>query len=158
MRISVALGSVLVSAALVGCQPRPAQWNEQDTVTLRAVFDSTLQRLRAGNFSAWAAEFSNDARFYAPNAPPVIGRAAIQAWGQALPPVEQMAFSDVQVAGAGDLAWGTSAYSLKLKDVPADTGKQLVVFRRINTGVWEVVAGSFNSNLPLPQPAGPVRR
>ncbi len=78
----------------MGCQPRPAQLSEQDTVTLRAVFDSTVQRIRAGNFTAWAAEFFDDARFYAPNAPPVIGRAAIQAWGQALPPVEQMAFFD----------------------------------------------------------------
>ena len=158
MRNAIVFISLSVVSALLACQQRASELNEQDAATLRATFDSTVQRIRAGNYAAWAEEFSDDARFYAPNAPPVIGRAAVLAWGQALPPVEQFGFSDVQIAGAGNLAYGTSAYTLKLKDLPADSGKQLVVFERANDGRWEVVAGSFNSNLPLPQPAAPAPR
>ena len=158
MRNAIVLISLSVVSALMACQQRASELNEQDAATLRATFDSTVQRIRAGNYTAWAEEFSDDARFYAPNTPPVIGRAAILAWGQALPPVEQFGFSDVQIAGAGDLAYGTSAYTLKLKDLPADSGKQLVVFERANDRRWEVVAGSFNSNLPLPQPPAPAPR
>jgi ketosteroid isomerase-like protein len=158
MRHSITLISLSVVTAVMACQQPPTQLSEQDRTTLLAMFDSTAQRIRAGNFTAWAAQFSDDARFYAPNARPVIGRAAILAWGQALPPVEEFGFADVQVTGAGDLAYGTSAYSMKLRDLPADSGKQLVVFRRAGSGAWEVVAGSFNSNLPIPQPAAPTPR
>jgi ketosteroid isomerase-like protein len=158
MRIAIALVSLSLVTALSACQQRPMQLSEQDSATLRAVFDSTVQRIRAGNYTAWAGEFSANARFYAPNAHPVIGRAAILAWGQTLPPVEEFGFSDVQVTGAGDLAYGTSAYSIKLKDLPADSGKALVVFQRASGGAWEVVAWSFNSNLPVPQPPAPAPR
>jgi ketosteroid isomerase-like protein len=56
--------------------------------------------------------------------------------------------SDVRVWGEGNLAYGTSAMAMKLKDAPADTAKQLVVFRRSSAGRWEVAAASFNSDLP----------
>lgn len=158
MRNAIGLVSLSVVTALMACQQRPAQLSEQDSATLRAMFDSTVQRIRAGNFTAWSGQFSDNARFHAPNARPVIGRVAILAWGQTLPPVEEFGFSDVQVTGAGDLAHGTSAYSMKLKDVPADSGKQLVVFQRASGGAWEVVAGSFNSDLAVPQPAAPAAR
>lgn len=158
MRSGLALSSLSIVAVLIGCQPRPAPLSEQDTATLRAMFDSTVQRVRAGNYTAWAAQFSDSARFFAPNARPVIGRAAILAWGQALPPVEAFGFSDVEVSGAGDWAYGTSGYTIKLKDVPADTGKALVVFRRGGDGAWAVIAWSFNTNLPLPQPSAPTAR
>jgi ketosteroid isomerase-like protein len=158
MRTCTTLGVLSTIALAAGCTPRSVPLSGEDAAAVRASFDSTVSRIRAGNFAGWAAEFSDDARFYAPNARAVIGRTAILAWGRALPAIEQFAFSDVQVAGAGDLAWGTSAYTLKFKDMPIDSGKQLVVFRRKAGGAWEVIAVSFNSNLPLQQPAAPARR
>ena len=160
MRTWFALSSFALAAVVGACQTQrpPAQLSAQDMANVRAVFDSTVPRLRAGNYGAWASEFSEDSRFFPPNAKPVIGRAAIEAWGHTMPPVEQFSFSDVQVSGAGDLAWGTSAYALKLKDLPVDSGKQLVVLHRAAGGAWEVIAGSFNSNMPLPQPAAMPHR
>jgi ketosteroid isomerase-like protein len=158
MRNAITLVGLSLATTLVACQQRPTQLSDQDGATVRAMFDSTVERIRAGNYPAWAGQFSEDARFYPPNAPPVIGRGAILTWGQALPPVEAFGFADVQVTGAGDIAYGTSAYSIKLTDVPADSGKALVVFRRAADGAWHVVAWSFNSNLALPQPMPPAPR
>jgi len=59
------------------------------------------------------------------------------------------------VWGEGNLAYGTSAIAIKTKNAPADTSKQVVVFRRAGADRWEVVAGSFNSDLP-PAPAPPA--
>jgi hypothetical protein len=59
-------------------------------------------------------------------------------------------FSNVQVWGEGNLAYGTSSYTLTLQGAPPDNGKQLAVFRRGANGEWQVVAVSFNSDLPLP--------
>jgi hypothetical protein len=78
----------------------------------------------------------------------VRGRAALLEWGKAFPPIESLSFSDIQVTGEGNMAYGSSSYALKLKGMPLDHGKQLGVFRRTPGGVWEIQAVSFNSDLP----------
>lgn len=149
---------VTVTLALVvlgGAQAQPAALAAQDTAAVRKLFDDTVRYIRANNWTAWAAQWSEDAVIQPPNAPAVKGRAALLAWGQAFPPVEALAFSSVQVWGDGNLAYGTSAYAMTTKGSPPDSGKQLVVFRRSSGGKWEPVAGSFNSDLPVPgQPQG----
>jgi ketosteroid isomerase-like protein len=54
----------------------------------------------------------------------------------------------------GNIAYGTSRYTLELEDLPTDTGKQLAVFRRGADGRWSVVACSFSSDLAAPGAAG----
>ncbi len=138
--------------ALVGCQA-PPQFTPQDEAVVRSLFDVTVKRVMAGDWAAWASEWSDNSVLHPPNAKAVSGRAALLGWGNAFPPIEMLSFSKVQVVGEGNMAYGTSAYALQVKGQPADTGKQLVVFRRSAAGKWEVVAGSFNSDLPLPAPA-----
>lgn len=153
MRTSITV--VWLAATIVvlgGCQARPAEFTAEDESTVRAMFDSTVANIRAGDWTTWSQQFSENAVLQPPNAKPVTGRAAILAWGQAFPPVETFSFSDVQVAGDGNLAYGTSAYVLKLQGAPADSGKQLVVFRRSTGGSWEIPAVSFSSDLAVPAP------
>lgn len=151
MQVSIAA----IGAIIAGCQtPTPASTvlTDQDTQAMRAMFDSTVSRVKAKNWAAWAAEYASDGSLYPPNAPRVTGRAALQAWGEAFPPVADLSFSDLMVGGEGNLAYGTSSYILTLEGQPPDTGKQLVVFRRAAGGSWEVVGASFNSDRPLPAP------
>jgi ketosteroid isomerase-like protein len=121
----------------------------EDVATLEQMFDTVVRLIRAGDWASWAALYAEDAVLHPPNGPAVRGRAALQQWGEAFPPLEAIDFSNVQVSGEGSLAYGTSGYALTIKGQPPDTGKQLGVFRR-GTGGWEVVAVSFNSDLPLP--------
>ncbi len=143
-------------AAAVACQPATPLFTAADEATVRGVFDSTVADINAGKFDSWASRFSESALLQPPNAKVVNGRAAILAWIKTFPPIENVSFSDVQAAGEGSMAYGSSAYVLKLKDIPADTGKQLVVFRRGSNGTWEVVAANFNSDVPLPMPPAPA--
>jgi hypothetical protein len=85
-----------------------------------------------------------------PNAPTVKGRPALLAWAKALPLVENVTFSNVQVWAEGNLAYETSGHALALKAIPPDTGKQLWVSRAAPSGTWEVVAVSFNSDGAVP--------
>lgn len=112
------------------------------------MFDATVSTVLARDWAAWAGQFSEDAVLQPPNAPSVSGRAAIQAWGEAFPALEDMSFSNVQVMGQGGMAYGMSGYVMTFDDAPRDTGKQLAVFRRTPSGGWEVVALSFSSDLP----------
>jgi len=150
----VSIGAITAIAA--SCQappPTSAALTDQDTQALRAMFDSTVSRVKAKNWAAWAGEYASDGVLHPPNAPRVTGRAALQAWGEAFPPVEDLVFTDIMVSGEGNLGYGSSTYVLTIPGQPADTGKQLVVFRRAAGGPWEVVAASFNSDRPMPVPA-----
>jgi ketosteroid isomerase-like protein len=135
---------------VVGCDRGREEFSRQDESAVRAVADSVVRYFRTGNWAAWAELFSEDGILQPPNAPTVRGRAALVAYGKALPPIENLAFADVQVSGDGNLAYGTSSYRLTLQGLSPDTGKQLWVSRRAASGGWEVVAVSFNSDLALP--------
>lgn len=139
---------------LAACQPQaPAELTAEDEATIRATFDASLAAIRAADWPAWAALFAEDGVLHPPHAPAQSGREAIQEWAEAYPPIEAIDFQDVRVRGAGNLAYATSSYTVTVTGSPPDTGKQLVVFRRGPNGKWEAVAGSFNSDLPLPAPA-----
>ena len=145
--------------AASGCQPRPPEFTAEDATKLRGIFDATVSNISAGDWTTWSKQFAPDAVLQPPNAPSARGRAAILAWGQAFPHVEAIAFGNVQVSGEGNMAFGTSSYVLKLPGAPADSGKQLVVFRRAADGTWSIPALSFTSDLPVPVPAqGTARR
>jgi ketosteroid isomerase-like protein len=122
---------------------------KEDVATLEQMFDTVVRLIRAGDWAGWAALYAEDAVLHPPNGPAVRGRAALREWGEAFPPVEALDFSNVQISGEGHLAYGTSGYALTIKGQPPDTGKQLGVFRRGISG-WQVVAVSFNSDLPVP--------
>jgi len=151
------LGLVAALALLGGCQRSAPQFTARDEAAVRALFDSVVTEVRAGNLDAWAAHFTDDARFYPANAPALVGRAAILAWGKSLPPMESFGFDDIAVAGEGNLAYGSSRIFLQMRGLPADTSKQLVVFRRDPSGRWLVQACAISSDLPMPSgpPAPP---
>jgi uncharacterized protein (TIGR02246 family) len=149
-RITLAVGAV-AAVLVVGCS-KPPQFTAEDEAAVHALFDGTVKSINAGNIDAWAAEFTDDAIFQPPNGKAVSGRAAIAAWGKALPAMEHFGFPNVKVMGEGNVAYGTSAYNIKMTGVPADTGKQLVVAKKGADGKWMVVAAAFNSDIPLPPP------
>lgn len=141
-----ASAAALGTWALAACGSPAAQFTARDEAEVRALFDSTAAWVEAADWTNWAGQFTDSAVFHPPNAKVLNGRAAILAWGQAFPPIEQVSMWDVHVWGEANLAYGTSAFSIKVKDVPADTSKQVVVFRRSPAGRWEVAAVSFNSD------------
>jgi ketosteroid isomerase-like protein len=147
------IGIAVLTSLAFGCKPAPT-FTAQDETMVRGMFDSTVMWVRAANYAAWAGQFADDAVFLPPNGPMVVGRAAIQSWAEHSPAVEEFSFSDVRLQGEGNLAWATSGIVLKFQGMPADTAKQLVVYHRDAMASWQVVAVSFNSDLPLPQPAG----
>ncbi len=148
LRIAVACLTAGV-LTFTACQPRPAEFTTQDETTLRGMFDATPGYFKGGNWEAWAGLYTEDGLLQPPNAPTVSGRTNLIAWGHAFPPVDEVTFSKVMVWGEGNVGYGTSSYALKLKGRPADSGKQLVVFRRPPGGKWAVAAASFNSDIPM---------
>ena len=151
------VGAAVGALMLTGCQ-QPAAFTPQDEAAIHAMFDKTPGYVVSGDFTTWAAQFSDNALLQPPNASAVTGRPALLAWMKAFPPLAELKFSNVQIAGDGNVGWGSSAWTLKTKDGATDSGKQLIVARRSAAGKWEFVAGAFNSDLPLPAPAKPAKK
>lgn len=150
MAVAITLGAVLACAPT----PAPNTFTDVDASTLRTMFTSTPPHFRSRDWKAWTALWSEDGFFQVPNGATVVGRPQLEAWANAMPPVEEITFDSIQINGDGNMAYGTSTYVLKLQALPADTGKQLVIFRRqTSEAPWQVVAASFNSSIPLPLPA-----
>ena len=147
------LGLITAVCILLGCQQPPPAFTADDDSHVRSMFDATVTNIKAGNWTEWSRQFSDNAVLQPPNAKAVRSRAAILAWGQAFPPVEALSFANVEVTGEGNWAYGTSDYVLKVQGAPVDSGKQLVVLRRAASGTWEIPAVSFSSNLPPVPPA-----
>jgi ketosteroid isomerase-like protein len=114
------------------------------------MIDARVTDIRAGDWDKWSTQHAADVIVQASNTHTLSGRVALLAWGKAFPPIDSFALSDIQVSGEGNLAYATTAYALKLKGLPWDRGKELLVFRRGSRGQWEVVAFSLSSDLPLP--------
>jgi ketosteroid isomerase-like protein len=130
------------------------RFTQQDKAAVRGIFDECTRYVNAEDWKGWAEMYSEDGLLQPPNGPTVRGRTQLRAWGEAFPPIERLAFSDVQTWGEGSIAYGTSGYTLEMKDGTTDTGKQLVVFRRDVDGRWSVVAGSYSSDLTGPGTGG----
>ena len=140
---------VAALALVIGCHAAP-EFTAQDEAMVREMFDSGAMWVQEANVAAWAGQFADDALFLPPNGPAVHGRAAIQAWAEAMPALEQFSLTHVQVHGDGDLAWGTSTITRKSAGLPAQSGTELVVFRRDPMASWQIIAMSFNFDTPSP--------
>jgi uncharacterized protein (TIGR02246 family) len=120
----------------------------------REVVDATL----AGDWSRFAAGFTEDAVRMPPNEPLHQGRDAIRQWAVAnwgpLTTTE-FAMTVKDVGGLGDLAyaWGSYAATVAVPEVAEpvnDIGKFLVVLRKQEDGRWLVSVAMFNSDMPQP--------
>jgi ketosteroid isomerase-like protein len=148
---ALAAAASAITLLLAACQaPQPATLSTEDEAALRSVFEKAVTTARANDWASFASMFSEDAQYHPPNHSPVIGREAIQKWGEGSPKIEAIEFPNVQVWGAGVYAYGTAAYKITAQGAPEDVGKQLVVFRRDGVDKWQVVGLSWNSNLPVP--------
>ena len=156
LAVPAVVAQLAAVALFAACQQTPAPAtgataiSAADEAAVKAEFDSTLIWFRAGTFDRWADLWTDDATFQPANAKTITGHAAMVAWGKGFPPIEDIQFTNVNVRGSGDVAYATSDFTLKIKGMPADTGKQIVVLRRQADGKWLCVAGAFNSDLPLP--------
>jgi len=144
---------------VVACAPAaPPGLTEADRAEIRATTEEA--RAIANSSRDWAqyAEiyYAPDAIVMPANEEVVRGREAIVSWFESFPPFEDMQLNQVEVDGAGDIAYvyGTFSMILMLPDVEEpvpDAGKYIEIWRRQADGSWKIVMDIFNSDLPVPE-------
>jgi ketosteroid isomerase-like protein len=138
-----------------------AAFTPADSSAIAALLDRMQVAALAGNWDAWGAEYTAEPVRLPPNAPPVIGKAAADAFNHS--GASKFSSFDVKltsVAGNGDLAVTTGTYTARAaagkdaggKATPAvnEEGKFMQSLRKQPDGSWKVERDIWNSSLPLP--------
>ena len=102
------------------------------------------------------AYYAPDATVLPPNAAAVKGNEALIAFFASFPPLSNVVFEQVEVDGAGGLAYVWGTYSIDMlppgTESPInDSGKFVEIWRKQKDGSWRVTLDIFNSDLPLPE-------
>lgn len=168
--------AALVALALVaGCQSEPAsetgateETPAVDPAAVRHAIEdgraAWTEAALAGDAASLAALYAEDAIVQAPNAPRMVGRAAIQAgyaeWFATAPFRDLTITTEgVDVSESGDLAWAygdyTSTISLADGTTIEDSGKWLSIHEN-RDGTWVYAALTWNSDLAVPGMEGPA--
>ncbi|UCF18766.1 MAG: SgcJ/EcaC family oxidoreductase [Gemmatimonadota bacterium] len=159
---SVLLAVLALALASTGCQPpgqAPAGLSEEDDAAIRARTEGYVQAALAGDAAAVSAFFSEDALRMPPDQPAVEGRAAIQAWHEAVVGAgtySQFTATPVQIEGRGDLAFVRGTFSITWTPQGAPepiqiTGKYVEIRRKQADGSWLIAADIWNWDHPLPE-------
>src|SRR5215472_14236754 len=88
---------------LAGCMKGPQPIADADKATIRASNDKFVQLTLAKNWPGVAAMFTTNGTLMAPNQPIASGRAAVQTWMAAFPPLSAFKLTSEEIDGAGDV-------------------------------------------------------
>lgn len=160
MLTGVMLVLTLAQASSLWAQEKAAP--KGSDAALRAAIESVNARfanaMKAGDATALAGLYTDDALLMAPTTPQLQGRAAIaNVFGEWFTQMKitDFALTAGDVIPAGDYAVETGAYSMtmQLKGEAApvtDKGKYIVVWKRGADGSWKLHRDVWNSDLPVP--------
>ena len=163
--ISIVLGFALTLAA---CQSGTQQESTTPKASNQAEIATAVNDIRgaykaalnAGDATAVAALFTDDAVSMPPDAPAAVGKEAIQSNLEAR--FNQFKFdvtiTQAEAVAAGDWAFSRGTYTVKATPKGAgeameNTGKYLDVLRQQPDGSWKIARHIWNTDKPIPSAA-----
>lgn len=124
-----------------------------DLTAIRSANEAYRTTCLAQAWSKWANLFTTDAIMMPPNSAAITGRAALEAWIRAFPPVREFQNPIAEIDGSGSLAIvrGTFALVMTPPNAPEqrDAGKWTCTLRKQADGTWKFHRCIFNSDMPL---------
>jgi predicted ester cyclase/ketosteroid isomerase-like protein len=96
------------------------------------------------------AYYAESAEVVAAHGESVRGRAHILAWLERFPPISEWNLSDVEIDGAGEVAYVRGSYTMHLSSrarLPFDKGRYLEVWRKQSDESWKVIRRVFSSEV-----------
>jgi uncharacterized protein (TIGR02246 family) len=157
MKVAALVGAMMLTAAGVSAQTKPAGADEAAIAKSRTAFQ-TAAGTQDG--AAIAKLFTADGVEMPPNAPAAKGRAAIEAYHKAFGQqwmMHGMTITSTETKVAGDTAYDAGTYKQQIMSnksgaVIDDVGKYIVLLKKDAGGNWLITHAIYNSNLPVPAP------
>lgn len=149
MRVLVALllfVGVLVAASRVRFPTSDAQTTDRRGVD--AVLADYVRSNHQRDADGLAELYTSDALLLPPDEPPVVGHDAIKEfWADGVEPGLQL--DPLRVEVTGDQAAIVSRYTVPARDdVPADSGKCVLLLKRESFGRWKITTDIWNTSTP----------
>jgi ketosteroid isomerase-like protein len=147
--VIVACAALLVA----GCQaPPPAGLTDADKAAIAQGDAGWAQAAEAGDMTALGLLYAEDAVLLPPNHEAITGRAAIEAYFGAFPPLSDVRLDPIDVEGSAGMAYVRGVYTMKINvpnmPVPAsDQGKYIEIWKKQADGTWKIVRDIYNSDV-----------
>jgi uncharacterized protein (TIGR02246 family) len=140
---------LVLAFATTACRS-PKAWSEADRAAIVRAGDDWVHAARAGDAESMADLYTQDAVLLLQDAPPVLGRAAIQEWFAHFPSIRAVHLERERIEGHGDLAyvWGLYEMTLSIPGVPEplhDRGTYVEVWRKQADGAWRIALDMAHS-------------
>jgi ketosteroid isomerase-like protein len=126
---------------------------EHDLAAIHAAIENDLDAVRRADGDAITHMFTEDAIRSPPHEPPIRGRAAMRAWLETFPPLEEFAITADEIAGGDGVAFvrGTYAMTIGGPTPVTDRGNYMGLMRKQPDGSWLWTTDMIASELPLQQ-------
>ncbi|MHC4610764.1 MAG: YybH family protein [Planctomycetota bacterium] len=150
----LATALVAMAACTPAAPPEAPDTSAADIAAIKADSLAWFDLYNAGDADGVAALYAEDGAIMPPNAPMMVGRAAIRDYLAS--DIENSMEAGITFVGdevtdgaaGGDTAWITGTFSVNdASGATVDTGKDLTVFGRTN-GEWLIVRDIWNSDVP----------
>ena len=158
MRLTTPVLTVIALVGSAGCGPtNSVESNEQarDLEAITALREENVAAINASDVSTLLAEFTDDVVYLPADQPPVVGKAALEAWVR--PIYEKYDFDiegtvkEVEVAGDWAFEWGLLTGTFRPlaggENMQVDM-KYVYVYERQSDGSWRFAYDIVNNNVP----------
>jgi ketosteroid isomerase-like protein len=126
---------------------------EEDLAAIRGVIEQDAAAVRRSDWDAAAHMFTDDAIRFPPHHAPIRGRAAMLAWLQTFPPIQEFDITADEIVGCDDVAFVRGRYMLTAAAAPGsppmtDRGNYMELLRKQPDGSWLWTTDMIASELP----------
>jgi len=127
--------------------------NEADLAAIRGVIEQDAAAVRRCDWDAAARMFTADATRFPPHHKPIRGRAAMLAWLETFPPIQEFDITADEIVGCDDMAFVRGRYMLTAAVAPGsppmtDHGNYMGLLRKQPDGAWLWTTDMIASELP----------
>jgi ketosteroid isomerase-like protein len=126
---------------------------ETDIAAIRRAIEQDAAAVRRADWDAVTRMFTADAIRFPPHRDPIRGRAAMRAWLETFPPIQEFAITADEIVGGDDVAFVRGLYSLTAAGAPGsspmiDRGNYMGLLRKQPDGSWLWTTDMISSELP----------
>jgi ketosteroid isomerase-like protein len=154
-----ALAAVFVLLLVSACQaPQESEFTAGDRAAIDELAARYLSTAQAADWDAWTELWTADAVYMNPDAPPLVGQAAIRESMNVFPdPPTEMSASLGAVDGGGKWAWARGSFVFAMAasgDMPemGMAGSFLWVLEKQPDATWLIDSETYNLDIPRPPP------
>lgn len=127
--------------------------SDADLAAIRAVILEDAAAVRRADWNAVTRMFAADAIRFPPHHAPIRGRAAMRAWLDTFPPIQEFDITADEILGCEDMAFVRGRYTLTAAAGPesrpvTDRGNYMGLLRKQRDGSWLWTTDMVSSELP----------